>query len=157
MIYLLDLAGDMYSSLMAIVNYVCFAALCGCCVVVYIAGVIGQLQHFYKHMAVVAIMIIVVLFVVHYFMLENLGIPLLVPPIGTPYFTDFMHIIQYLATFAVVILGAVIFVTALLSRLDHLYGHAFMSALLFLIVIVIIHYYINDNFGVPLIFPPNMW
>jgi small basic protein len=90
-------------------------------------------------------------------MLQYLGIPLLVPPIGTLYFTEFMHVIQYFATFAVIILAAVIFGTALLSRLDKSYSKTFMSALLFLIVIVVIHWYIFDNFGIPLIFPPNLW
>ena len=156
-LYLLDIAGDVYSATMAVVNYICFAALCGCCVIVYVSGVIGQFDRYYKHLAVGGIIAIVLLFVIHYILLDNFGIPLLVPPIGTIYFTEFMHIIQYIATFAVVILGATIFITALLSKLDHFYGHAFTSALLFLIVIIILHYYINDNFGVPLIFPPTLW
>jgi small basic protein len=157
MLYLLNLVGDTYSSVMAVVNYVCFAALCGCCVIIYIAGVVGQFHHYYKTMAVGSFLLVVVLCVIHYFLLQNLGIPLLVPPVGSPYFTEFMHVIQYLVTLAVVILGGVIFGTALLSRFDRFYSHAFMSALMFLIVLVGIHYYIFDSFGIPLIFPPNLW
>jgi hypothetical protein len=157
MLYLLDLAGDVYSNVMAVINYICFTALCLCVVIIYIAGVIGQFQGNYKSMAGGSIIVLIILIVVHFVMLSNFGIPLLVPPINTPYFTDFMHVIQYLATFAVVILLAVILVMALLSRLDHSYGHAFTSALIFLIVILIIHFYIYNEFGIKIIFPPNLW
>ncbi len=155
--YVFDLAGDIYSSTMAVVNYICFAALCCCCVIAYLSSAIGQFRGSYKGLAVGSVLTIIVLFVTHYILLDNFGIPLLVPPIGTIYFTEFMHIIQYLATFSVIILGALIFATALLSKLDGSYGHAFTSAVMFLIVLIIIHYYINDSFGVPIIFPPNLW
>jgi len=157
MLYLLDIADETYSSVMAVVNYVCFAALCGCCVVVYFAGVIGQLQNYYKGIAVGAIIGVIVLLVINYFFIQYLGISLLVPPIGTPYFTDFMHVIQYLASIAVVLLAIVIFATALLSKLDRYYSHTLMSALLFLFVIVGLHFYIYNIFGILLIFPPNLW
>ena len=157
MLYIFDLAGDVYSSAMAVVNYICFAALCCCIAIVFVSGAIGQFDKYYKHLAVGGILGIVVLVVIHIIILDNLGIPLLVPPIGTIYFTEFMHIIQYLASFAVIILGAVIFVAAFLSKLDHSYGKLFTSALMFLVVLIIIHMYVRDEFGVLIIFPPNLW
>jgi hypothetical protein len=157
MLYIYDLAGDIYSSAMAVVNYICFATLCFCCVIVYLASAIGQFHGSYKGLAVSGLLSIIVLVVIHIILLDNFGIPLLIPPIGTIYFTDFMHIIQYLASFAVIILGALIFATAFLSKLEGSYGHVFVSALMFLIVLIIIHTYINDEFGIPIIFPPNLW
>jgi len=157
MLYLLDIAGEMYSSVMAVVNYVCFGAICACCVVVYFAVVIGQFQNHYKGVAVGTTIGIVILLVINYFFIKYLGISLLVPPIGTPYFTDFMHVIQYLASIAVVLLAIVIFATALLSKLDRYYSHTLMSAVLFLFVIVGLHFYIYNNFGILIIFPPNLW
>ena len=156
MLYLLDLAGDIYSSVMAVVNYICFTAFCACCVIIYVAGAIGQFHSYYKSMAIGSFLTVVVLLVAH-FSLQNFGITILVPPIGTPYFTEFMHVIQYLVTIAVVILVIVIFATALLSRLDRYYTSALRSAVIFLIVLICLHYYIYDNFGISLIFPPNLW
>lgn len=157
MLFLLDVFSDTYNGILAVVNFVCFAAVILCCVFIYIAGVVGQFERYYKHLAVSAIIGLITLFLIHFYMVENLGIPLILPPVGTPYFTEFMHIMQYLASVAVIILGAFLSVMMVLKYIDRYYSRSFMNALLFLIVIVVIHIYLEDTFGVKLIFPPNLW
>ncbi len=157
MLYLLDLVQESYSQVMAIINFICFGAFFACCVFFYVAVVIGIFDYYTKHVATTSLIVIITLLITHFVMLDNLGIPLIVPPIGTIYFTEFIHVMQYIASIAVVVLLACIFLLALLSRFDRRYQHQFVSAFLMLVVIGMLHVYILDNFGIPLIYPPNLW
>ena len=157
MLEVVDIVGETYKQVQAIVSYGCFTMVIICCVYLYCVVVIGQVQRFYKHLAVGLGIVLILLFGIHFYMLETFGIPLIVPPIGTLYFTEFMHVMQFIASIAILLLCGIIFGTAVLSKLDHFYGRTFMSAFLCLIVLVVIHFYIADNFGVLLIFPPNLW
>jgi hypothetical protein len=151
MLQLLDVVGDSYSMVLVIVNFSCFGAVISLSVIAYCLSVI------YRKAPIPWLLSLIILFVIHFIMLDNLGIPLIVPPVNTPYFTEFMHIMQYIASIAILLLCAIIFITAVLSKLDKFYGRTFMSAFLCLIILVVIHYYIEENFGVLLIFPPNLW
>jgi len=157
MLELCDVIVESYNQILAIVNYICFAAVIICCVYIYCVLVIGQVERFYKHLAISALIILIVLVIIHFVMLDSFGIPLIVPPVNTLYFTEFMHVMQYIASVAIIILCAIIFLTAVLSKIDHFYGRTFMSAFLCLIVLLVIHFYIEDMFGIRLIFPPNLW
>ncbi|MHA1649414.1 MAG: hypothetical protein ACTSYB_04390 [Candidatus Helarchaeota archaeon] len=157
MFYLLDMVQETYSQVMAIINYICFGAFVLCCVFFYITAVVGQFDRYYRHMAVGSLIGIVVLLILHFAFLDWLKIPLIVPPLDTPYFLEFMHVLQYIASLMVVILVAVIFIFAVLRQLDYYYKHAFVSAFIYLIIILTIHWYLEENFGILLIFPPNLW
>ena len=157
MLELMDIVGESYSVFMAIVNYVIFGVLCILIAFIFVIWAIGQYDGGYKHLANAAILVVIGLFVIHYISYTYFGIPLLVPPIQTEYFTTFIHVIQYVVTIAFVFLCVAIFIFALLSRLDRSYGHAFMSATIAWAILIGIAFYISDEFGVQLIFPPTMW
>jgi len=153
----MNLGTDFYSPIMAVINYVCFVSLVVCCLYVYWAATIGQISKGYKQAAVVALLWICILIGLQVYLTSTFGITLIVPPINTPFFTEFMHVIQFLATIAVVLLGAIIFILALLKNLSSEYGKQMVSAIIFLIILISIHSVLVSEFGVPLIFPPNLW
>ncbi len=158
MLQLFDLAQDSYNQILAIVNYICFGSVCFCVVVLFVAILIARLDWWYKHIATAALIALITLFVVHFWLLGEVGIPLIVPPVDTIYFTEFMHIIQYIVTITVVVVGAYIFGAAALKLVDeYQFGKAFMSGLFYLILMLFIHGYFEQNFGIKLIFPPNLW
>ena len=157
MIFLLDFVQDVYSQVMAIVNYVCFGAVCLCFLYIYVAYTIGQFNGYYKHGAVGSFVIVVVLFGIHFYMLETFQIPLIVPPLETPYFTDFFRPIQGIASISLIVLLCAIFTLAPLSRVDSYYGRSLVSAIICLIVMIVIHFWLEENFDILLIFPPNLW
>jgi hypothetical protein len=157
MLETLDIVGESYSSIMAIVNFILFATLCICIAFIFVIWAIGQYDGGYKHLAHAAFLVVIGLFIIHYISCTYFGIPLLVPPIETEYFTLFIHVIQYVVTIAFVFLCVAIFIFALISRVDRSYSHAFMSACVAFAILIGIHFYIADQFGVSLIFPPTMW
>ncbi|MHA1130355.1 MAG: hypothetical protein ACTSQI_15145 [Candidatus Helarchaeota archaeon] len=157
MLVLLDWAGETYSQFMAIVNYICFGAVCVCLVIVFVMITLGQFSHYHKTLAISTLTVAILLIMIHWILVNNFGITLLVPPIGTPYFNEFMHVVQYISSIMVVILAAFTFLMAVLSRVDHWYQHGFVSGFAYLILLGLIHWYILDNFGIPLIFPPTLW
>jgi hypothetical protein len=154
---LLDLAGGTYSQIMAVVNFICFGSLCGCAAYVFVAVVLGHFSNQYKRYAMSALVAFGVLLIIHFTLLEHTGITLLVPPVDTPYFTAFIHVIQYLASISVVVLAAATFLMAVLSRLDKAYHHGFVNGVIYLIILAVIHWYVFDNFGIQIIFPPTLW
>lgn len=131
MIEVMDFAGDFYSPFMAVINYVLFCSLMICCLYVYWAAIVGQVAKGYKQVAVVAFIWVCILIGVHLYLVDAFGITLLVPPVGTPFFTEFMHIIQFFASIAVVLLFAFVCITALLKNFAKEYGKYMVSALLF--------------------------
>ncbi len=157
MMYVWDAIGDSYSVIMAIVNYVCFGAFILCCVLFYAVVVIGLFDRYYKHVAVSTMIIIIILIIIHWIALDNFGIPILVPPLGTPYFIDFMHIMQYIASVSIVLLLAAIFIFAILGRFDYFYQRQFSGAFIYFVILIVLHFYLEDTFGIKLIFPPNLW
>ena len=155
---ILDFAGESYSQVMAIVNFVCFGAFIFCATYIFVMAALGQFQAKpYKYFFFSSFLVLIVLLIIHFGLLETYGIPLLVPPVGTPYFTEFIHVMQYVASVAVVILGALVFVTAALTRIDPGFQKGVVSTLSVLVILLVIDYYIQDNFGIKLIFPPNLW
>lgn len=152
-----DIANDAFAQFMVIVNYVCFGLLVGACLYIYWAAMIGQVTKPYKQAAVGAFIGVCVLIGLHSVLVTKFGITLLVPPIGTPYFMDFIRVIQFLASVAVVLLATFIFVAAALKNLAKEYGKHLMSALIFLGILILLHNYVLEETGVPLIFPPNLW
>lgn len=157
MFYILDVVQDTYSAVLATVNFICFAMVMLCAVYIFVIVVMGQFSGWYKHLAVGAIATFATLLIVHFYMIDTFGIPLILPPMNTPYFVEFMHIIQFIATIAVLILGAYIFAVATLKNIDRYYGRQMVSAVLCLIILIAIHMYLYDAFGIQLIFPPDMW
>ena len=118
MFYLLDVAQDSYNQILAIVNYVCFGSVCFCVVILFIAIVISRLDWWYRHLVTGALITLIVLFVVHFWLLGEVGIPLIVPPVDTIYFTEFIHVIQYIVTITVVVAAAYVFAAAALKLID---------------------------------------
>ena len=157
MFEILDLAEEAYSSIMIVVNFICFGALCLCITFIFVVWTIGQYDGAYKHVAHGAFLLVIGLLVIHYITSTYFGIPLVVPPMGTPYFAEFMHIIQYVVTIAFVFLLIALFILGIVSRLDHFYSHPFMSACIAFVILVGLHFYVADQFGVMLIFPPTLW
>ena len=157
MLFVMDLGTTVYDSVMAVVNYICFASLILCCLYIYLTATIGQIAKVYKQAAIVAFIWVCILIGVHSYMVTYLGIPLLVPPLGTPYFVDFMHVIQYIMTLAVILLFAFCAIVILLKQLSSEFGKHAFSGLIFLFFLIGLHIYIQAEFGVPLIFPPTMW
>jgi len=156
MIYLLDIIVDSYSQFMAIINFVCFGSVCICIAYIFVVVALGQLSYWYKRLAIGAVVTLVVLFSLH-FILADFGITLLVPPVNTIYFTEFMRIIQYIASVSIVLVATYVFVAAALSRADKRYSQGVVSGMIYLAILVIIHLYILENFGIKIIFPPNLW
>jgi len=148
---------DLYSPFMAFINYICFCSLVLCCLYVYWAATVGQISKGYKQAAIVALLWVCILIGVHVYFTEAFGIPLILPPVNTAFFITFMHVIQYFASIAVILLCAFLFIMAVLKNLDGKYGQHMVSALLFLIILICLHTYVLDEFGVPIIFPPNLW
>ncbi len=142
---------------MAIANFVCFGAVCVCAVIIFVMVTLGQFNRYHRTIAFSTLLVLISLIVIHIVLVENFGITLLVPPINTLYFTEFIHVIQYLASITVVILAAIVFLMAALSRVDNWYQHGFVSGVAYLILLGIIHWYVLDNFGIPIIFPPTLW
>ena len=157
-IILADIAQDSYDYVMAIINYVCFGSVCACAVILCIMLIIGQWDYWYKRLATGALIALITLFVIHFWLEAEVGIPLIVPPVDTVYFTEFMHVIQYIASISVLILGGYVFACGALKLVDnHQFGRAFMGGIFALGIIIILHGYLLDNFGILLIFPPNLW
>ncbi|MFX1293374.1 MAG: hypothetical protein ACFFD2_00750 [Promethearchaeota archaeon] len=154
---ILGFAEDSYNQILAIANFLCFGAVCLCVVAIFIIITVGQFIGKYKSIALISLFILICLFTIHFILLDLTGIPLLVPPVKTIYFTEFMHILQYIASFAVLILGVIIFTMAALSRLDKGYQHYLISGVISLIILLLIHYYLFESFGIQLIFPPTLW
>lgn len=142
---------------MAVINYICFGSLVGCCVYIYWAAMIGQVSKSYKQLAVGALIYVCILIGVHSVLVTEFGITLLMPPIETPYFIEFIRVIQFLASVAVVLLAAFIFAAAALKNIAKEYGKHAVSALIFLVILIFLHNWVLEQTGVPLIFPPNLW
>lgn len=157
LLFVMDLGTVVYDSVLAVVNYICFASLILCCLYIYLAATIGQIAKVYKQAAVVAFIWVCILIGMHSYSVNYLGIPILVPPIGTPYFEEFLHVVQFIMTLAVLLLFGFFAIMALLKQLSSEFGKHAFSALIFLIFLVGLHVYISAEFGVPLIFPPGMW
>jgi uncharacterized membrane protein YhfC len=119
--------------------------------------VVGQISKPQKQAAVGALIWVCILIGIHCYLVNAFNIPLLVPPLGTPFFVQFMQVIQYLVTIAVLLLVGFIFIVIGLKMLDKRFETYLMSALMFLGVLIFLHFYILGAFGVPLIFPPAMW
>lgn len=157
MICILDIFYESYNQLMAIFNYICFAALVVLIAYLFITTAMGQIwAKPYKGYSITAIVSIITLLGLH-FSLEAFGISLLVPPNQTYYFVEFMHFIQYIASISVVIIGTILFLAVVIGKFDGAYNKVAMSALVALILLGIIHWYVEDTFGVLIIFPPTLW
>jgi hypothetical protein len=157
MLELLDVVGETYSLICAIGNYIAFGSLVLCCLYVFWASTVGQISKGYKQAAIVALIWVCVLIGIHVYFSEALGIPIIVPPVESGFFLVFMRVIQYFASIAVILLCAILFIAAVLKNFDGKYGQYLVSALLFLIILIGLHMYILDEFGVAIIFPPNLW
>lgn len=160
MLYLLDVAGDGYSYALAIMNFIAFGSLCALIAYIFCAAAFGLLTNQAKYARGLfygSIFMVFILFTLHYLLLENFGIPVLVPPVGTPYFTEFMHVIQYIASISVIAIGAIIFITAALSKVDGFYGKFTVSGIIYLGILLLIHMYVEQETGIKIIFPPNLW
>jgi len=155
--FVFDALSGFYDSLMEIVSTICFCSLIICCVYIYWAAVVGQISKPQKQAAVGALIWVCILIGIHCYLVNAFNIPLLVPPLGTPFFVQFMQVIQYLVTIAVLLLVGFIFIVIGLKMLDKRFETYLMSALMFLGVLIFLHFYILGAFGVPLIFPPAMW
>ena len=157
MLNLLNIIGESYSLAMAVINFACFGSVCVCIGYLFVAAALGMFDKKYKGIAFSALLWVIIMFVLHFILLETFGIPVLLPPVDTLFFTEFMHVIQYIASFSLVIVTAFIFVMVALSRADKSYNHSVVSALIYLGLLIIIHFYVEDNFGIKIIFPPNLW
>ena len=157
MLIIMDLGTEVYNPILAVVNYICFASLILCCLFIYLTATIGQIAKGYKQAAMVAFIWVCILIGVHSYMVTYFGIPLLVPPLGTPYFIDFMHVIQYITTITVLLLACFFFIVVLLKQFSSEFGKHAFSALIFLFLLIGLHTYVLAEFGVPLVFPPNLW
>jgi hypothetical protein len=153
----MDIGGDIYSPILATVNFICFGALLVCCLLVYFGVTVDQFKNQYKHVTPGALLTLIFLLVLHYILVDSLHIPLLVPPLNTPYFTAFLRVIQYLASIAFVLLLAVLFLLAVVGRFDKRYSEKFTSSFIYWVILVIIHAYLQSEFGILLIFPPTLW
>jgi len=154
--WLANFTYDFYEPILAVVNFICFGALLVCCAILFLSVALDQLTGI-KKMTMPALITIIVLFIIHGVLLAEVHIPLLVPPIGTLYFTEFLRIIQYLASITILLLGAYIFLCAAIRQIDAGYGKRFMTGIAFLILLLVVHQYVLDEFGIPIIFPPTMW
>ena len=153
----MDFGTEFYDPFMAVVNCVCFVSLVVCCLYLYWAATVEKVAKGYKQVAVGALVWICSLIGFHVYLIGAFGISLIVPPLNTPFFTEFMHVIQFLATIALVVLCAIIFIFAAVKNLIREYGHLVVTAIIFLVILVCIHFVLVSEFGVPLIFPPTRW
>ncbi|MHA1266176.1 MAG: hypothetical protein ACTSRS_13165 [Candidatus Helarchaeota archaeon] len=154
----MDWVTDSYSQIAAICNFIAFGALCVCIAYLFITAALGQIwQKPYKGYSAGALLFIIVLLLTHFLLKDSYGIYILLPPVNTLYFTEFMHVIQYLASVGVIVLGTFFCLFGVLRFFDKSYGKACMSCLTWLIILFIIHYYIHDEFGVLIILPPTLW
>ncbi len=115
-------------------------------------AVIGQFSKSSRRVAVLVLLGIGVMLGVHFLMKEFLQVPLLVPPTGAQYFSLFISIIQYLTSFAVILLFGTIAGKALLRILDEHYGKLLVSSFLFLFILLGLNYYMSREFGIPIIY-----
>ena len=118
-------------------------------------AVIGQFSKVYRRVAVLLLLGIGVILGLHFLMKGLLQIPRLVPPTGTLYFSEFISIIQYITSFAVILLFGIIAGRALLRILDNQYGKLLVSSFLFLFILLGLNYWMSREFTIPLIYLPD--
>lgn len=132
------------SFLIFVICFVCFSWI----------TVIGQFSKAYRRVAMFLLLGISVMLGLHFLMKRFLQVPLLVPPTGTLYFNEFICIIQYLTSFAVILLFGIIAGRTLLWLLDNHYGKLLVSSFLFLFILLGLNYWMSREFAIPLIYIP---
>ncbi len=155
--FVCDFIADFYNQTWAVVSYIFFGSVVVSCLYIYWAAMVGQIAKGYKQAAIVALMWVCILIGVHVYLTQAFHMPILVPPIGSPFFTEFMHVIQFLASMAVVFLFGFLCIVMVLKNVAGEYGKHVMSALIFLAILFFLHQFIVGQFGIPLIFPPTLW
>lgn len=142
-------------SLITNLTYASFLIFVICSVCFSWIAVIGQFSQAYRKVAVSLLLGIGIMLGIHFLMKEFLQLPLLVPPMDTPYFNEFICIIQYIMSFAVILLFGIIAGRALLRILDNHYGKLLVSSFLFLFILLGLNYWTSREFAIPLIYIPD--
>ncbi len=132
------------SFLIFVICFVCFSWI----------TVIGQFSKVYRRVAMLLLLGISVMLGLHFLMKRFLLVPLLVPPTGTLYFNEFICIIQYISSFAVILLFGIIAGRTLLWILDNHYRKLLVSSFLFLFILLGLNYWMSKEFAIPLIYIP---
>ena len=66
MMHLLNLVEETYSQILAIANYLCFGVIVFCAVFLITMATLGQFDKGYKHPCFAALLVIIVLFIIHF-------------------------------------------------------------------------------------------
>jgi hypothetical protein len=145
----------MEASLIANLTYASFLIFVICSVCFSWITVIGQFSKLYRRFTVFLLLGIGIMLGLHFLIKEFLQVPLLVPPTGTLYFNEFICIVQYITSFAAVLLFGIIAGRALLLVLDKHYGKLLISSVLFLFILLGLNYCMFREFAIPLIYLPD--
>jgi hypothetical protein len=153
----LDFTSDVYSTVLKIMNTICFLLLVVC--FAYLAILLGLVHldrikdYKDKRAITVALGYIFGAIALHLLLLEYTGISLLVPPTDVPFFLEFMRYVQLAAFIGLAILVMIFFVTVTIKPFKRSMGEIAFVSFVCIIFLVCINWWLFEEFGVLLLQP----